>query len=159
MLIRSRRRSLAQPVALCLKGTNRYERWAYATDAVDGPFAGPPLSDQDVSLALAWAVSQRVWNMHLAVLRGADGDARVLAIAGAEDIHPEWIVYPCDGGYQSDESSESTWSPTLDDALCQIANMPAGSSLSLLAADPGNRYECRERSEGFSARKVVAARN
>lgn len=140
MLIRSLWRKPAPPVTLCLKGANRYERWVCAAGVVEGPFAGPPLSDHDIALALAWAASQRAWNLHMDVLRGPHGEGRVLAIAGAEGIHPEWIVYPSGDGYQTDESSESAWSPTLDDALCRIANMPAGSSLSLLAA---NRTERR----------------
>ena len=140
MLIRSLWRRPAQPVALCLKATNRYERWAYAAKVVKGPFAGPPLSGHDIALALTWVNSQRTWNLHMDVLRDLDGEGRVLAIAGAEGIHPEWIVYPSGSGYQTDESSESAWSPTLDDALCRIANMPAGSALSLLEADPAEHY-------------------
>jgi hypothetical protein len=140
MLIRSLWRRPAQPVALSLKSTNRYERWAYATESADGPFAGPPLSDRDIVLALAWSNSQRTWNLHMDVLRGPYGEGRVLTIAGAEGIHPEWIVYPSGGGYQTDESSESAWSPTLDDALCRIANMPAGSFSNLAAADPAEHY-------------------
>ena len=140
MLICSLWRRPPQPVTLDLKGTNRYERWAYAAEVVDGPFAGPPLSDRDIALALAWADSQRTWNLHMDVLRDHHSEGRVLAIAGAEGIHPEWIVYPSGGGYQVDESSESAWSPTLDDALCRIANMPAGSSSNLLAADSAEHY-------------------
>ena len=133
------------PVALRTRGVNRYARWARCTETVRGPFAGPPLGDHDLALTGLWASAQREWGLHVEVLNGPDGQPRVLAIAGAENIHPEWLVYPCGSGYQADESTDSTWSPTLEDALLNIGAMPKGGLLPSLPANlagtdaPGTR--------------------
>jgi hypothetical protein len=131
MRILSRRRKATHSMASPVNGTNRYHLWADSSGVIDGPFAGPPLSESDLTLAAAWASMQEAWNMHLDVLRDRGGQARALAIAGAEGIDPEWLVYPSHGGYQTDESFESTWSPSLDEALCTIANMQPGSCVEL----------------------------
>lgn len=135
MRIRSSWRKAARPVALPARHASRYHLWVDSS-LVPGPFAGPPLSEADLALASAWASAQRAWNLSLHVLSDADGRPRVLSIAGADGIEPEWLVYAADGGFQTDESFESAWSPTLDDALCTIANMPAGSCLRLLSSEP-----------------------
>jgi hypothetical protein len=131
-------RRASQRTTVLGRTINRFSWWAGLDKDLDGPFAGPPLRAHERAVARRWAAAQRDWNLHVEVLADRDGRPRVLAIAGAEDSNPEWLIYPCNSGYQTDDFAEAVCSPTLEDALCAIGAMPRGTSLDLPAPVPAD---------------------
>ncbi len=105
---------------------SRYATWCNAEDVIAGPFAGQPLSPHELAIATAWVREQASCGISLAVLHDDMATPRALAIAGAPGHCPDFIVYPVDGGYQTDEPFDSTWSASLLASLCSIRPMSGG---------------------------------